>query len=69
MAGTMSFASITDAVVVAMDQYSTQTCAFIVENFFLKIVTLLLKCSEYFANISSLFITGMFPATVLWSYG
>jgi hypothetical protein len=34
MAGTMSFASLTDAVAVAMVQWREQHCSFIVEAFF-----------------------------------
>jgi hypothetical protein len=34
MVGTMSFASLTDAAGVAMDQWSAQHFAFIVETFF-----------------------------------
>jgi hypothetical protein len=34
MAGTMSFAILTDAVAVAMEQCHTQHCVFIVETFF-----------------------------------
>jgi hypothetical protein len=34
MAGTMSFASLTDAIAVAMEQLSVQNRAFIVEKFF-----------------------------------
>jgi hypothetical protein len=34
MVGTMSFASLTDAVAVAMEQWSAQHCAFIIETFF-----------------------------------
>jgi hypothetical protein len=34
VAGTMSFASLTDAAAVAMDQWSVQHHAFIVERFF-----------------------------------
>jgi hypothetical protein len=34
MVGTMSFASLTDAVAVAMEQWSTQYREFIVDTFF-----------------------------------
>jgi hypothetical protein len=33
MVGTMSFASLTDAVAVAVEQWSAQHCVFIVEMF------------------------------------
>jgi hypothetical protein len=36
MVGTTSFASLIDAVAVAMEQWSVQHCAFIVETFFKK---------------------------------
>jgi glutamine synthetase type III len=35
MAGAMTFASLSDAVAVAMKQWSMQHCAFTVETFFL----------------------------------
>jgi hypothetical protein len=34
MAGTMSFVSLTDAIAVAMEQWSAQHCVFTVETFF-----------------------------------
>jgi hypothetical protein len=34
MAGTMSFASLTDTIAVAMEQWSMQDCAFIAETIF-----------------------------------
>jgi hypothetical protein len=34
MAGTMSFASLTDAIAVAMEQWSAQHSAFIVETLY-----------------------------------
>jgi hypothetical protein len=61
-------ASLTDAVAVAMEQWSMQHHAFIVETV-LKMVTLLLMHSEYFASISILFVMGRFLATVPRSYG
>jgi hypothetical protein len=51
-AATISFASSTDAVAVAMEQWSRQLRAFIAETFTFLTVTLFLQRSEYFANIS-----------------
>jgi hypothetical protein len=69
MVGTMSFASLTDAVAVGTEQWSTQHCVFIVETFFLKMATLLLNRSEYFASISIVLVTEKFLATIPYSYG
>jgi hypothetical protein len=65
IAGIISFASLTDVVAVAMDQLSAQHHAFIVE-IFLKMVTLSLQSSEYFADISICFVTEKFLAIQLW---
>jgi hypothetical protein len=59
MVGTMSFSSLTDAVAIAMKQWSAKNLAFIVETF-LEMATLLLKHSEYFASISMLLLTKSF---------
>jgi hypothetical protein len=48
MAGTMSFANLTDTA-VAMEQWSAQHGAFIDETFFKNGETLLLKRSEHFS--------------------
>jgi hypothetical protein len=68
MAGTMSFVRLINAVAVAMEQWSAQQRAFIVETF-LKMVTLLLKRSEYFASISILLVTEKFLAAISYRYG
>jgi hypothetical protein len=62
MAGIMSHA-------VAMEQWSSQHRAFIVETF-LKMVTELLKGSEYeyFASIAVLLVTEKFLAAIPCSY-
>jgi hypothetical protein len=52
---------------VAMEQWSAQHGAFIVESF-LKMVTLLLKCVEYFASISILLAMEKFLAAIPYSY-
>jgi hypothetical protein len=36
MAGTMSFASLTDAIAIAMKQWNAKHCVFTVETFFSK---------------------------------
>jgi hypothetical protein len=67
MAGSMSFASITDAFSVAMEQWSTQHRVFVVETFFRNS-----DCwynTEYFTSISILLIMEKFLATVHYSYG
>jgi hypothetical protein len=58
IAGIISFDSLTltDVVAVAMGQLSAQHRAFIVE-IFLKMVTLSLQNSEYFADFSICFVT------------
>jgi hypothetical protein len=63
MAGAMLFASLTDAVVVEMGQWRAQRFACIVEKF-LKMVTLLLKRSEYYVSISILLFTEKFLAAI-----
>jgi hypothetical protein len=69
-AGTTSFASLPDAVAVAMKQWRAQHLASIVEavHFFF-LANLLLKCSEYFASISILLVTEKFLAAIPYGYG
>jgi hypothetical protein len=55
IAEAISFASLTDAIAVAMEQWSAQRSEFIVE-IFLKMATLLLKRGEYFASVSILLV-------------
>jgi hypothetical protein len=50
MAATMSFVNLTEVISVAMEQWSAQHSVIMVETFFLKMATLLLKRSEHFAS-------------------
>jgi hypothetical protein len=63
MAGTMSFASLTDAVAVERET----TCVHC--WYFFLMVTLLLKRSKYFASISILLVKEKFLGEIPYSYG
>jgi hypothetical protein len=67
MAEAMSFAGLTDAVAVAMEQCSAQHHAFIAETDFKK--TTLVKTQRYFANISILLVTENFFAQYCTAMG
>jgi hypothetical protein len=67
MAGTMSFASLIDAIAGAMEQWSN--IVHLLLKRFLKTVTFLLKHSLYFASISILLVMENFLAVILYSCG
>jgi hypothetical protein len=71
MAGTMSFASLTDAVAVAMKQWSARARNIVrlCSNVFFLMMSLLLKRAEYFASNSTLLVTEKLLAEIPQSYG